>query len=99
MADSMYIDDLKQRLRRVEREIAEARRHVESGKPADKTRAAGELAVLEDRHKELDQRLHEAERDDAEDWSATHSGFREQLDSLGDALERWIGSHGGDRSR
>jgi predicted nucleic acid-binding Zn-ribbon protein len=96
MADS-YIDDLKQRLRRLEHEMQEARRRIDTGQPADRVRASGDLAELEARHKELERRLADAEKHHAGDWSDTHRGLRQELDSLGDALERWTTSHVGGR--
>ena len=98
MADkSIYIADLKRDLRQLETEIARARRVLNSGSLREKPHAASELATLEREHKELEHRLAEAEKHDAKDWSATHSGLREQLDAVGDALERWIGSYTGGR--
>ena len=95
MADkSTYIEDLKGEMRELETEIARARRHLDSGALRDKPHAAGELATLEGDHRQLEQRLAEAEKDDAEDWSDIHTGQREQLDAMGDALERSVGSYG-----
>ncbi len=92
-----YIEDLKQRLGRLEHEMQEARRRVETGEPADRVRASGDLAELEARHKTLEARLADAEKHDAGDWSDTHRTLRQDLDSLGDALEHWATSHIGGR--
>lgn len=96
MADKgVYIAELKQQLSELDREIARRRREVDSGALRHRPEAAGELAVLQDRHKEVEQRLAEAEKRDAEDWSDLHAGFREQLDGIGDALERLFGPRRG----
>lgn len=96
MADKgVYIAELKQQLSELDHEMARCRRQVESGELRDRPHAAGELATLQSRHQEIEQRLAEAEKRDAEDWSDLHAGFREQLDGIGNALERLFGPRRG----
>lgn len=88
MANS-YLDDLKRRLGEIEHDMARAKRKVEAGEPADRVRASGDLAELEFRHKEVEERIAEAEKRHADDWSPEHKRLHEDVDDLGNALARW----------
>lgn len=88
MADT-YIEDLKRRLRLIEDKMDRARGRAEAGDLHDKVTAEGDLAELDLRRKEVVERIADAEKRDAEDWSPEHKRLHEDVDDLGNALERW----------
>jgi hypothetical protein len=88
-----YLDDLTEKLRSVEAKISEARKHMESDKPANMVLAAGELAILESRHRELVEKIAAAKGRHAEDWSILHTELQEDYDAITNLLGNWIARH------
>lgn len=88
---SEYIHDLKHELRELEKDMARARRRLDAGEIRDRPDAAGDLAVLEARHAEIEARIDAAREDGAEEWSSLHEGFREQLDDIGRTIASLFG--------
>lgn len=85
-----YLENLNQQIQVVDHKIDKAKKQLEEGTLKDKVDAARELSALEARRHELSDRLKQASTQHAEDWSQLHATFKEDLDSLSDALERWI---------
>jgi hypothetical protein len=88
-----YLDDLTEKLHSVEAKISEARKHLESGKPANMVLAAGELAVLKSRHRELAEKIAAAKKHHAEDWSLLHTELQEDYDAIMNGLGDWVTRH------
>jgi hypothetical protein len=88
-----YLDDLTEKLRSVEVKISEARKHLESGKPANMVLAAGELTILESRHRELAEKIEAAKGRHAEDWSLLHTELQEDYDAITNSLGDWVTRH------
>ena len=90
MTTNNYMDHLRQRLRAIERDMAQARKKVETGPAQENASALSELSKLEIKHKDIEERLEAAAAKHAEDWSAVKAGFQEDIDGLSDTLENWI---------
>ena len=90
MTENTYMLHLKQRLQGIDRNMTLARHKLEAGKLETKIAALAELSKLETQHAELQKRIGEAAIKHSEKWSEMHTGFQEDLDALGDTVERWI---------
>ncbi len=93
MTDDTYLAKLRAQLADVDAKIASAERRHDSGAPADKVAAAGELAMLRDRRHEISERMEQAAAQGAKDWSSLHAELETDLESLGIAVERWLRSY------
>lgn len=93
MTKESYLDHLKKRLTEVEHQISEAKKFLDRGNLAQKVTAAGELTLLEADHEKVSKRIEKAEHLHADDWSQLRATFHEDLDSLSDAIEKWIVRH------
>ncbi len=93
MTDETYLAKLRTQLAEIDAKIREAERRHDSGAPAQRVEAAGELALLRDRRHEISARMEEAAREGATSWSTLHAELKADMDSLGTALERWLRSY------
>lgn len=90
MTRENYTEHLAEKLRGIDSKIAMARKKLDEGKASDKVAAARELSVLEARHQELQEKIDQASKEHAENWSSAHIEYKEDLDALLYSLERWI---------
>lgn len=88
-----YLDDLTEKLRSIEAKISKARKHLESGKPENMVLAAGELAVLESKHRELAEKIAVMKGRHVEDWPLLHTKLQEDYDAIMNSLGNWITRH------
>lgn len=93
MTGQNYLRDLKERLRSLDTRIADARQRLKSGAPKDKVAAAGDLGVLEKRHKALEEKIASASEHDADQWSTAHVELQQEADDISRLIERWLANH------
>jgi len=93
MSGQDYLRELKERLQSLDTKIADARQRLQAGLPKDKVLAAEDLAVLETRHRELEEKISAASEQHAEDWSTLHVELQKEVDVLTRSIERWVARH------
>ena len=93
MTQSKYLSDLERKLHEIESRIKAARARVDAGKPADVVAASGELAVLEAKHKELEEKVDRARTRHTEDWSIMHTELVEDYDNIMSGISKWVSRH------
>jgi hypothetical protein len=88
-----YLEDLAAKLKAIDAKIELARRRLDSGEPSDAVKAAGELAVLEAKHRDFAAKIEEAKARHTENWSLIHTELAEDYDAIMNNLENWITRH------
>lgn len=90
MSKQTYIDDLKKNIGVIDRKLTDARKKFEQAELSEKVEALNEVAWLKIRHKHLLDRLEEAKKKHADEWSEVHKYFTKDIDALLDEVERLI---------
>ncbi len=85
-----YVDDLSEKLRAVKLDIIDAQQQMSVGTMANRVAAAGELAMLESRQKNLCDSIQHAEKHHAEDWSAIRTGLQQDVDAIQESFINWL---------
>ncbi len=93
MSKETFRNTLEHRLARVDGQIVEARQRLASGTPADHVAAAGELRVLEDKRRELQDRLHRLDHEPEGAWESFKTGIEDLLDEITVSVDRWFRTH------
>jgi len=93
MAQEDYIQHLDKRLNEIDTKIFDAKNYLKQGKHTEKVAAAAELKLLEADHEMIAKKIAKAKSAHAEQWSALHTQFQEDLDALTEAIESWIVQH------
>ncbi len=93
MTGDSYIDLLKDRVQALEADIARARRAMEEGAADARAEALRQLTVLEQRRRDLNERIADAIEKHAENWSDLRKSFQEEIDGLRETFEAWLGKY------
>ena len=90
MTKPSYTSHIETLLRDVDSRIRDAEARFQREEGAGRADALHELSRLRIRHDELAERIDRAKQEGADDWSTLHTSFREEIDGLSDALEKWL---------
>lgn len=93
MSKEAYHHTLERRLAQLDGQIDEARQRLETGAPADHVAAAGELRLLEDKRRELQDRLHRLDQEPEGTWEDFKTSMEDLLDEITVSIERWFKTH------
>jgi len=93
MSKEVYHHNLERRLAQLDGRIDEARQRLEHGSPRDHVTAAGELRVLEDKRRELQDRLHRLDREPEGAWEDFKTSIENLLDEITVSVDRWFRTH------
>ncbi|WP_137702311.1 hypothetical protein [Marimonas lutisalis] len=88
MAD--YLEHLASKLHEIDSGIEAAKAKLEKADIGEKTKALAELSQLRLLHEDLSNRIEDAKKKDADEWSSLRTGFQEEADGLKDTVEKWL---------
>ncbi len=93
MSKAVYLRDLRSRLNAIDVQIAEAKRRLKSGPLSQEVTAAGELTLLERKHKQLADRIAEVEKEPEGTWEDFKTALENDFDALFRDVGNWIERH------
>ena len=93
MSKTVYLQDLRSRLNVVDIHIAEAKNRLKSENLSEEVATAGELTLLERKHKQLSERIAEVEKEPEGAWEDFKTALENDFDALFSDLEKWIERH------
>jgi hypothetical protein len=93
MSKAVYLRNLGSRLNEIDIRIAEAKRRLKSDPLPEEVAAAGELALLERKHKQLTDRIAEVEKEPEGAWEDFKTALENDFDALFRDVGNWIERH------
>lgn len=93
MSKAAYRASLERRLAKLDSDMEHARDKLARGTPQDHVLAAGELRVIEDERRQVEQRIAELEKEPDGSWEDFKTSVDDAVDEVAASVRRWIERH------
>ncbi|MEJ1995891.1 MAG: hypothetical protein P8X75_11900 [Limibacillus sp.] len=95
MKKTAHVRHLTERIKDLELRLGADKARLETGTPSEKVEAAGDLALVERRIADLEEKLKKAEAEPEGFWERVKDELEEDIGSIETAFSRWTDKYSG----